>query len=71
MSFRNLLIGLQVRTYSGISLSHNIMASPVDVAHVPKSITETTKEEYDASSVLWIDWDGPLDTLNPKKYVPP
>lgn len=44
------------------------MASPVDVAHVPKSITETTKEEYDASSVLWIDWDGPLDTLNPKNW---
>jgi len=38
---------------------------------LPKSDPEITKEESVASGILWIDWDGPKDTLNPKKYVSP
>lgn len=47
--------------------SLNVMST----THLPENDPEITKEGSVASSVLWIDWDGPKDTLNPKKYVPP
>ena len=41
---------------------------------VPQKSTEIIREETtvdDANDVLWVDWDGPTDPMNPKKWVMP
>jgi hypothetical protein len=56
------------------------MTSPVDSTQtlpgerLPENANETThnnnnrgKYEEPGSSVLWVDWEGPDDPLNPKK----
>ena len=34
---------------------------------VPQKITENVSEETADANVLWVDWDGPEDPMNPKK----
>lgn len=32
-----------------------------------KTGTETVSEETSDTNVMWVDWDGPGDPMNPKK----
>jgi hypothetical protein len=36
---------------------------------VPQTRTENVSEETSDANVLWVDWDGPEDPMNPKKWV--
>ena len=33
----------------------------------PQTRTENISEETSDANVLWVDWDGPGDPMNPKK----
>ena len=36
---------------------------------VSKTKTENVTPETSDANVLWVDWDGPEDPMNPKKWV--
>ena len=35
----------------------------------PQARTENVSEETSDANVLWVDWDGPGDPMNPKKWA--
>ena len=43
--------------------------SEVTTEKVPQTRTENVSEETCDANILWVDWDGPGDPMNPKKWV--
>ena len=48
-------------------------AGPLQGERLPEDIiekvSENVSEETSDANVMWVDWDGPEDPMNPKKYV--
>ena len=68
------------RAGSTTNLPHSDVVAPLQgerrlsddaTEKVPQTRTENTSEETSEANVLWVDWDGPGDPMNPKKYVVP
>ena len=34
---------------------------------IPQTRTENVREDTSDADILWVDWDGPGDPMNPKK----
>ena len=57
---------------SNATASHQggrLSEDPTETLKYPKARTENLSKETSEGDVLWVDWEGPGDPMNPKKWA--
>lgn len=68
-STTNLPIAQNSSTSDAAARLHVERLSEDTTEKVTQTRTENVSEETSDANVLWVDWDGPGDPMNPKKWV--
>jgi len=54
---------------SDATLAHERRSGDTTAETGPKAKIASVSEKRPDSDTLWVDWDGPQDPVNPKKWV--